>query len=215
MKYIRLYQTTAQQTADANNLVKPYVLYNKELDNVTYVPISITELNETSESYITPIIDESGSTTVYLTRTLSAGSWNSFCVPFAINETEIKTQFGDNARVSEFTEATSTTLNFSSCTNIEAGKPYLLYIPTGAYANKFCFKNVTSFVDKPIDVIRGSNENKTIFRGYFHKDIAPKGSYVLSKNLVYHLQKDMMTKAFRAVLIDNTDTNRGGEWSLN
>ena len=44
MKYIRLYQTTAQQTADANNLVKPYVLYNKELDKVTYVPISITEL---------------------------------------------------------------------------------------------------------------------------------------------------------------------------
>ena len=54
MKYIRLYQTTAQQTADVNNLVKPYVLYNKELDKVTYVPISITELNETSESYITP-----------------------------------------------------------------------------------------------------------------------------------------------------------------
>ena len=36
MRYLRLYQTLAEQTADKGNLVKPYVLYTKENKTVTY-----------------------------------------------------------------------------------------------------------------------------------------------------------------------------------
>lgn len=38
MRYLRLYQTLAEQTADKGNLVKPYVLYTKENKTVTYMP---------------------------------------------------------------------------------------------------------------------------------------------------------------------------------
>ena len=38
MRYLRLYQTLAEQTADNGNLVKPYVLYTKENKTVTYTP---------------------------------------------------------------------------------------------------------------------------------------------------------------------------------
>ena len=38
MRYLRLYQTLAEQTADKGNLVKPYVLYTKENKTVTYTP---------------------------------------------------------------------------------------------------------------------------------------------------------------------------------
>ena len=38
MRYLRLYQTLAEQTADKGNLVKPYVLYTKENKTVTYLP---------------------------------------------------------------------------------------------------------------------------------------------------------------------------------
>ena len=64
-------------------------------------------------------------------------------------------------------------------------------------------------------VQHGSANEKTTFQGYFYKSTAPKGSYVLSKNLVYHLVSDMDIKGFRAVLIDGTATQRVfTQWSL-
>ena len=176
----------------------------------------VVTLDEKSTSYSTPSIGTIGSAEVHLTRTFSANSWNSLCVPFAISEAEVKDQFGNDAKVAEFTGATATTLEFSSCTGIEAGKPYLVYIPEGATQTKFTFKGVTAFASQPTDVEQqGSANEKTTFRGYFHKSTAPKGSYVLRKNQVYHLVSDMDIKGFRAVLIDGTATQRVfTQWSL-
>lgn len=177
-------------------------------------PVEI--LDEKSASYSTPSIGTTGSAEVHLKRTFSANSWNSLCVPFAISEAEVKTQFGNDAKVAAFTGATATTLQFNSCTGIEAGKPYLVYIPEGANKSEFTFKGVTAFASQPIDVeLQGSTNEKTTFRGYFHKSTAPKGSYVLRKNQVYHLVSDMDIKGFRAVLIDGTATQRVfTQWSL-
>ena len=167
-------------------------------------------LDEKLESYSTPSIGNTGSAEVHLKRTFSANSWNSLCVPFAISDDEVKTQFGNDAKVAEFTGATATTLEFSSCTGIEAGKPYLVYIPEGANKSEFTFKGVTAFAGQPTDVEQqGSANEKTTFHGYFHKSTAPKGSYVLRKNQVYHLVSDMDIKGFRAVLIDGTTTGIG------
>lgn len=177
----------------------------------------VVTLDETSESYSAPSIGTTGSAEVHLKRTFSAGSWNSLCVPFAISEAEVKAQFGNDAKVAAFTDATATTLEFSTCTGIEAGKPYLVYIPEGATQPEyFTFKGVTAFAGQPTDVEQhGSANEKTTFHGYFHKSTAPKGSYVLRKNLVYHLVSDMAIKGFRAVLIDGTATQRVfTQWSL-
>ena len=176
----------------------------------------VVTLDEKSESYSTPSIGTTGSAEVHLKRTFSAGSWNSLCVPFAISEAEVKAQFGNDAKVAAFNGATATTLEFSTCTGIEAGKPYLVYIPEGANKSEFTFKGVTAFAGQPTDVEQhGSANEKTTFHGYFHKSTAPKGSYVLSKNLVYHLVSDMAIKGFRAVLIDGTATQRVfTQWSL-
>ena len=173
-------------------------------------------LDEKSESYSTPSIGTTGSAEVHLKRTFSANSWNSLCVPFAISDDEVKTQFGNDAKVAEFTRATATTLEFSSCTGIEAGKPYLVYIPGGATQTEFTFKGVSHFAGQPTDVEQqGSANEKTTFHGYFYKSTAPKGSYVLRKNLVYHLVSDMAIKGFRAVLIDGTNATRVfTQWSL-
>lgn len=182
-------------------------------DQVSY---PVVELDEASESYTTPSVGTSGSAEVHLTRSFSANCWNSLCVPFAISEAEVKTQFGSDAKVAAFTGATETTLEFSSCTSIEAGKPYLVYIPEGATKSKFTFKGVTAFAGEPTDVVlSGSVNENTTFQGYFYKSTAPKGSYVLRKNLVYHLVNDMAIKGFRAVLIDGTNATRVfTQWSL-
>ena len=177
----------------------------------------VVTLDEKSTSYPTPSIGTTGSAEVHLTRTFSANSWNSLCVPFAISEAEVKDQFGNDAKVAEFTGATATTLEFSTCTGIEAGKPYLVYITEGATQPEyFTFKGVTAFVGQPTNVVpQGSTNEKTTFHGYFYKSIAPKGSYVLRTNLVYHLVSDMAIKGFRAVLIDGTNATRVfTQWSL-
>ena len=175
----------------------------------------VVTLDETSESYSAPSIGTTSSAEVHLKRTFSAGSWNSLCVPFAISDDEVKTQFGNDAKVAAFTGATATTLEFSTCTGIEAGKPYLVYIPKGANKSEFTFKGVSHFAGTPTDVLQGSANEKTTFHGYFHKSTAPKGSYVLRKNLVYHLVSHMAIKGFRAVLIDGTNATRVfTQWSL-
>lgn len=174
-------------------------------------------LDEKLESYSTPSIGNTGSAEVHLKRTFSANSWNSLCVPFAISDDEVKTQFGNDAKVAAFTGATATTLQFSSCTDIEAGKPYLVYIPEGATQTEyFTFKGVSHFAGTPTDVVQhGSANEKTTFHGYFYKSTAPKGSYVLRTNQVYHLVSDMAIKGFRAVLIDGTNATRVfTQWSL-
>ena len=174
-------------------------------------------LDEKLESYSTPSIGNTGSAEVHLKRTFSANSWNSLCVPFAISDDEVKTQFGNDAKVAEFTGATATTLEFSTCTGIEAGKPYLVYIPKGATQPEyFTFKGVSHFAGTPTDVVQhGPANEKTTFHGYFYKSTAPKGSYVLRKNLVYHLVSHMAIKGFRAVLIDGTNATRVfTQWSL-
>lgn len=173
-------------------------------------------LDEKSGSYSTPSIGTTRSAEVHLKRTFSANSWNSLCVPFAISDDEVKTQFGNDAKVAKFTGATATTLEFSTCTGIEAGKPYLVYIPEGATQPEFTFKGVSHFAGTPTDVVQqGSTNEKTTFHGYFYKSIAPKGSYVLRTNLVYHLVSDMAIKGFRAVLIDGTNATRVfTQWSL-
>ena len=132
----------------------------------------VVTLDEKSTSYSTPSIGTTGSAEVHLTRIFSAGCWNSLCVPFAISDTEVKAQFGNDAKVAAFTGATATTLEFSTCTGIEAGKPYLVYIPEGATQPEyFTFKGVTAFASQPTDVVlQGSTNEQTTFHGYFHKN---------------------------------------------
>ena len=51
MRYLRLYQTLAEQTADKGNLVKPYVLYTKENKTVTYTPQVIDFKDATTKKW--------------------------------------------------------------------------------------------------------------------------------------------------------------------
>ena len=61
-----------------------------------------------------------------LKRTTVAGTWNTICLPFALNATQIASLFGAGAKVAELTGATGETLNFTSVTSTVAGKAYLV-----------------------------------------------------------------------------------------
>ncbi|WP_155808218.1 hypothetical protein [Xylanibacter brevis] len=61
-----------------------------------------------------------------LKRTTVADTWNTICLPFALNATQIASLFGADAKVAELTGAIGETLNFTTVTTIEAGKAYLV-----------------------------------------------------------------------------------------
>lgn len=93
---------------------------------------------------------------VTLTRTLSAGSWNTFAAPFS-------TAIPEGWTVKELTSATfadgTLTLNFADATSIEAGKPYLVKVAantdlsTAPFTGAIVSKDAQPFTSTNVDFI--------------------------------------------------------------
>ena len=93
---------------------------------------------------------------VTLTRTLAAGSWNTFAAPFS-------TAIPDGWTVKELSSATfadgTLTLNFADATSIVAGKPYLVKVTTPlnfstqAMAGVIVSKTAKPFTSDNVDFI--------------------------------------------------------------
>ena len=93
---------------------------------------------------------------VTLTRTLSAGSWNTFAAPFS-------TAIPDGWTVKELTSATfadgTLTLNFANAASIEAGKPYLVKVAantdlsTAPFTGAIVSKDAQPFTSTDVDFI--------------------------------------------------------------
>ena len=93
---------------------------------------------------------------VTLTRTLSAGSWNTFAAPFS-------TAIPEGWTVKELTSATfadgTLTLNFANAASIEAGKPYLVKVAantdlsTAPFTGAIVSKDAQPFTSTDVDFI--------------------------------------------------------------
>ena len=95
--------------------------------------------NADNSTLISTLASNGGTWDVTLSgRTLSAGSWNTFAVPFSM-------AIPSGWTVKELTDATddgsTITLTFGDASSIEAGKPYLVQVPSNV-ANPV-FNNVT------------------------------------------------------------------------
>lgn len=74
--------------------------------------------------------------TVKMKRGLTAGAWNTFCVPFSVSKAEMeKALGGSEVEIVEYTEQEGTTLYFEDTDNIVAGKPYL--IKPASFSSKY------------------------------------------------------------------------------
>ncbi len=174
----------------------------------------VVTLDETSDTYTTPTLADGATATVRLKRIFTLDSWNSLCLPFAIDEAQIKSQWGEDTQVAEFTGCTETTLKFTSVTRIEAGKPYLVK-PTKSFdtgKDYYEFTGISPFVANPTDV----TWSPVTYKASFHKTTAPQSSYVLRKNVVYHLTSDMTMKGFRGYFVESAaNAAKIANWILN
>ena len=96
--------------------------------DIYYVAPSDITLNETEAGEVTAV--DGYFSNVTLTRTLQAGSYNTFAAPFDISVSELSAK--GITTVKELQSSTFAdgvlTLNFADATEIEAGKPYLVKV---------------------------------------------------------------------------------------
>ena len=136
-------------------------------------------------------------TSVTMSRTLKADKWNTFCVPFDMDSSEITSKFGEGTEVKELDDVTASgenyTMKFKTASSIEAGKPYMVKVPS----------QVTSFSlsDK---TIKGGLTPTTVgnltFTGVFLNGSAPTGSFIISDNKFYNVDSEVTLKAFRGYI---------------
>ncbi len=200
-------------------LLKAWTSFNNaqwKLVSPSDVEKQVIILDEAADTYTPTSINSEA--TIQLKRTLSQNCWNSFCVPFDIDNAQLKAQFGDDVKVAELTGLSSTSIDFTSVSEVKAGTPYLLYTTADAPADGYyTFTGVTSLSSSPTNTTVSDADESMTFQGYFHKGTAPSGAYVLSKNKLYHLQSDMEVKGFRAALVQGTTKGNGkvfNAWSL-
>ena len=141
-------------------------------------------------------------------RTLYAdGSWNTLCLPFSLNETEVYTNLNPSALKtlysSGYDSQTSTlTLNFADATTIEAGKPYLIKWTGGEDRTNLTFSNVTIYND-----FNEVTTDYVTFVGSFSPVSLEANDktvlYLGAGNKLYYPTKDRTMGSCRAVFVLN------------
>lgn len=151
---------------------------------------------------------------VTLKRKLKTDEWNTLCLPFPLSAAQIAELWGGDSKVSILTGDSETKLFFSTCDNIEAGKPCLLE-PKKVNADH-------TYEIKDIDVSTWENnserqyvEGKTRMVGFFSPEMVKEGSYVFGEaNKMYHLVEDMKADGFRCYFEDVACESRVLTWGI-
>ena len=134
---------------------------------------------------------------IKLNRTLKAGRWNTFCIPFNMN----KSKLGEGAEVKELSGATQKngdnyTMNFTDASTIEAGKPYMVKVSSE-------INSIDLFDESGIAVNTTGTPSVTdgvTFTGVYANGKAPQGSFIISNNVFYKVDSDVTLKAFRGYI---------------
>lgn len=157
-----------------------------------YVDYPVIDLAEESANNLKTL----DNTYVKLNRTLVANKWNTLCVPFAINEEEIKANFGEGTLVEKLDAVNGNTVNFADATSIEPGVPYLIK-PTVA-GTTYTFNGKDVIADAPKTE---GNADVTFLGIYSPTDITNNGTVkaagVTEDGKVLFVNAGSQTKAFR------------------
>ncbi|MBQ4633065.1 MAG: exo-alpha-sialidase [Prevotella sp.] len=112
--------------------------------------------------------------TVEMKRGLTAGAWNTFCVPFNLTKTELEAALDDDVEVVKYTKQEGTTLHFEDIEDtdiIEAGKPYL--IKPASFSRTYEESKTTPITFEGVNLIKA---NVTSNGGDVAETVTPTGA---------------------------------------
>lgn len=107
-------------------------------DNFTF-NISIEEIRTILDETSTTAPEASdGAVDVRVKRTITAGNWNTICLPFAMTTAQLKDVFGNDVQLADFVDydteedieenTIGITVNFETAAAIEANHPYIIKV---------------------------------------------------------------------------------------
>ena len=171
-------------------------------------------LDET-QNYVRPTFTGSY-VDVTLKRKLYTDEWNSLCLPFPLSAAQIAELWGDGSKVAILTGDSETKLFFSTCDNIEAGKPCLLE-PKNVNNTDHTYEikniEVSTWVENNSELQYVAGNTRIV--GFFSPTIVKKGSYGFgAANKMYHLVEDMKANGFRCYFEDVADESRVLTWGI-
>lgn len=131
------------------------------ISKIEIIPLSAPlTLSETDADTDSKIEKNNGKTLdVTLTRTLTAGVWNTICLPFDVTAEQIANVLKSEGNVKEYgsEDASKQTIYFKDATTMVAGKPYLIK-PTED-AKELVFKGMTIKNVDAVDRMVGDKYN--------------------------------------------------------
>ena len=145
--------------------------------------------------------------TLETVRTIVGGSWNTLCLPFAINDNELADESHPlyGATIMQLSgaaydeAANSQSLSFTPATSMEAGKPYL--VKTASDVVNPVFSNVTIGAVEPAATEAGNAKLVGIFNPYTF-NAADKGVFFLVPgNKFNYVAKPGTMKGLRAYFV--------------
>lgn len=185
------------------------------LKNMTVNLVKLVELDENSESNT---IEAKTGVNVTLNRPMKIGQWNTFCVPFSIDATQVTSQFGEGTQIAKFALSDKKFIYFETIGIIEAGKAYLVKPTKEAATEGYTFSNVniTALVPTKETVDNGAID----FRGIYNPtDITvglPENTFAagIVGNVVKKAVSDSKMKGFRAFFIIPEGTGAQSSYML-
>lgn len=163
----------------------------------------------------TIVLDENAATmpedaegvNVRVLRTIQAGKWSTICLPFAMTEVQVKTAFGNDVELADFTswsseedddgDIVSISIGFTNVTELEANHPYI--IRTGTDISGFSLEGVDIEVDEePMVQVGKKKAERGFFTGtYTANTLVPEYNLFLSDNKFWYSTGLTKMKAFR------------------
>lgn len=150
------------------------------------------------------VIEAKEAANVTLKRKFVANKWNTLVLPFAVSDADVKTTFGADAKIVEYSNAEDVNINFTTSTNgIKANVPVLIMPAAVNTENTYTFNGVSIVVADPNPKADGTNYS---FVGSYKPYNLVNDDYMLYADKWWKTEAGdtYKIKAFRAYIKANT-----------
>ena len=185
------------------------------LSGTTRTPVSDVTFKVKVVNALTVVLDDTSTTlpenatgvNVVVKRTIKANDWSTICLPFEMSEEQVKTAFGEDVELADFTSwsseedddgnIVSINIDFTDVTEIEANHPYIIKVTETI--SKFNVDGVDIEVDEePVVQVGKKKAERGYFTGcYVANTEVPENNLFLSENKFWYSKGLTKMKAFR------------------
>lgn len=137
---------------------------------------------------------------VLVKRTFKANKWNTLCLPFAMTSDQIKSAFGEDAQIAEFTswtydETSGINIDFKSVESTTQGKPYIIKVSSPI--NQFQLNGVNIIRSVSPTEVYGDKGTGTM-QGYYKLSTLQEKDIFLQNGFFYYATLGQTIKGLRA-----------------